>query len=102
MASLLDPKYEEEIEPEEQWYAVIIYDDASGIWHLTAHPTEEEAMDTLRQLVFDTIGGNEDNDDGYWSDIRESYMRWTLADMNEQLEGENGINTVFCKKGGTE
>ncbi len=112
MISLLDPKVdeEEEEEPEEKWYAVIMYDDASAIWHLSEHPTKEEAMATLRDLVFDSMGGNdedideddEDDEESFWRRTREEHGSWTLSDMNEHLPGEHNINTVFCKKGGTE
>ena len=112
MVSLLDPKSEEEEEldePDEKWYAVIIYDDASGIWHISDHQSEEEAMGVLREQVFDSIGGNDEGEDeelvlsdDYRQTLAANYKRWTLEDMNEHLEGENGNNTVFCKKGGGE
>ena len=112
MRSLLDPKSEEEEsdEPEERWYAIIIYDDGSGIWHASDHPTEDEAMVVLREKVFNCIGGNDANvqdeidtgDDDYWTRIHAEYRRWSLDTMNGYLNCEGDGNTVFCKKGGTE
>lgn len=103
MTSLLDPKYDEEEELDEsyeKWYAVIIYDDASGIWHLSEHNTKDAAMAELRERVFDSIGGSDEHDEE--SDVANTYQQWSLSDMNDYLTGEHDINTVFCKKGGTE
>jgi len=93
-----------------KWIALIIYSDASDIYYYSEHDTEEEAMAALKQRMYDSIEdifrdfardyeGNFDENSMEWQgwlDLKDD--PWTLDQMNEWWEGENGIDTVFVKK----